>query len=197
MRQKLRNLAADCRGVTIIEFSLLLPVMLSLICGTIEFGYIGLARNNLEAAVNDAARQTTVGLGMTSADRSNKMKNFIRERMKFFPGASGDTLKIDSKAYSDPGRAAPEDFEDVNKNGVYDKSTDTTPGEPFQDRNGNGVWDASAPISDSLGGEGDIVRYEASYPTRLFFGRILGMPNAVINLKSTAIARNERKGETL
>jgi len=190
------TLRADVRGVTVVEFALIFPVLLMVICGMIEFGYVNLARTNLEAAVTDAARQTTVDLELDPKDREERMKTIIRDRMSPLVGTSGSNMTITSKAFADPAKSAAEDFEDVNRNGAYDRSTDTLPGEPFTDRNGNGQWDASVALDSALGGEGDMVRYQASYPTPLFFSRIIGLKSATINLQATAIGRNERKGQT-
>jgi len=196
MRNAILSPVVCTRGVTAVEFSLLLPVLLSIICGTIEFGYLNLARVSLVGAVADAARITAVDLELEPDRRRSKMESIITDRMSNFPVAVGSRLKIGSTAYSDEGKVVAEDYEDTNKNGAYDVSTDTSPAEPFKDRNGNGKWDPSVRLADDMGGEGDLVRYEASYPAALLFSRILGLRADAIPLKASTISRNERKGLT-
>lgn len=184
------------RGVTAVEFALLLPVLLMTICGTIEFGYMNLARLSLAGAVADAARITAVDLELEPEIRRTRMENIITGRMSTFPVASGSRLMILSRAFSDEGKVFAEDFDDRNKNGVYDDATSTSLAEPFRDRNGNGKWDPSVRLTEDMGGEGDLVQYEASYPAALFFPRILGLSVSAIALKASTISRNEKKGLT-
>ena len=184
------------RGVTAVEFALLLPVLLAIICGTIEFGYMNLARMSLVGAVADAARITAVDLELEPDVRRTRMETIIKDRMSTFPVALGSRLKIESSAYSDEGQVIAEDFDDRNKNGVYDGATRTSLAETFRDRNGNGKWDPSVRLPDDMGGEGDVVQYVASYPAALFFPRILGLTVGAISLKASTISRNEKKGLT-
>lgn len=54
------RLARDISGSTALEFALVMPVLLLLLIGGIEFGMLMYTKNSMQNAVRDAARQLAV-----------------------------------------------------------------------------------------------------------------------------------------
>jgi Flp pilus assembly protein TadG len=184
----LLSLARDRRGVTIVEFALVAPVVLFLICGSMEIGHMMFARMMLDGAVVEASRQATASLETGETQRTQIMRDAIIKAMAPFPLATGQTIQITTTVYKDFNSASPETYTDSNGNGRYDL------GEPYVDRNQNGQWDDAVAISGStLGGPGDVVGYTARFPKRILFtpiARIMGFTTS-IPLSATTVVRNE------
>lgn len=185
----LARLISDRRGVTIVEFAIVLPAMLTLICGAIEFGHMLFARVVLEGAVTEAARLATASLETKEAQRTEIMRASITKSMSDFPTAPSKSIVITTTVYRDFSTAFPETYTDTNGNGQYD------PGEPYIDRNQNRVWDNATPVSGStLGGPGDVVSYTVRFPKRVLFGflnSIVGDASGAIPLSASTVVRNE------
>ncbi len=183
----MRPVLRDTRGVTIVEFAIILPAMLTLICGTIEMGHMILARQVLEGAVVEAARKATASLETDEAHRKSIMTASITRSMAAFATAPGQAVEIQTRVYADFSSAYPETYTDQNGNGRYDAS------EPYVDRNRNGKWDDTTAKSGTLGGPGDVVSYTVRFPKRLLFGfvgRFIGR-TATLPLSATTVVRNE------
>lgn len=184
----IRLFAADRRGITVVEFALVLPAMLTLICGTIELGHMILARQVLEGAVVDAARKATASLETDEAPRRQIMIDSIKRSMAAFALAPGQAIDIQTRVYADFSSAYPETYTDQNNNGRFDT------GEPYVDRNKNGQWDQATAKTGTLGGPGDVVSYTVRFPKRLLFGyvgRFIGRSNGILPLSATTVVRNE------
>ena len=183
------RLRADVRGVTIVEFAVILPAMLSLICGAIEFGHMMFARVVLEGAVTEAARAATATLETKESERTAIMRASIAKSMGEFGTAPGRSIDITTTVYRDFSTAFPETFTDANNNKTYDK------GEPYVDRNKNGTWDNATPVAgNTLGGPGDVVSYTVKFPKRVLFGFVgsaIGYGSGVIPLSASTVVRNE------
>lgn len=177
----------DTRGIAVVEFALIAPVMLLMICGAFELGHIMYARSVLEGAVVQAAREASASLETSEAERERIMKASIRGSMAVFTTARGKSLTIETKVYRDFSTAYPENYTDVDKNNRYDA------GEPYIDRNANGRWDPAIPVLSSMGGPGDVVSYTAVFPKEILFGFLsseLSLGSAV-TLNATTVVRNE------
>jgi Flp pilus assembly protein TadG len=184
-----RRIRGDIRGVTIVEFAIVLPAMLTLICGAIELGHMLFARVVLEGAVTEAARLSTASLEAGEAKRNSVMRASITSSMKDFAMAPSRTIVITATVYRDFSTAFPETYTDTNGNGRYDT------GEPYVDRNKSGTWDSAKPVSGStLGGPGDVVSYSVRFPKRVLFGfvgNVIGFGSGVIPLTASTVVRNE------
>jgi len=188
MRMPAHLLFRDRRGLTIVEFAIILPAMLTLICGTIEMGHMILARQVLDGAVVDAARKATASLETDEATRRQIMVQSITRSMSAFALAPGQAIDIQTTVYADFSSAYPETYTDQNNNGRYD------PGEPYVDRNKNGQWDNVTAKSGTLGGPGDVVSYTVKFPKRVLFGfvgRFIGRSTGILPLTATTVVRNE------
>lgn len=185
----LARLRGNVRGVTIVEFAIILPAMLSLICGAIEFGHMLFARVVLEGAVTEAARAATATLETKESERTAIMRASIAQSMNDFGTAPGKAIDITTTVYRNFSTAFPETYTDANGNKQYDK------GEAYVDRNRNGIWDNATPVTgNTLGGPGDVVSYTVKFPKRVLFGfvgSVMGYGSGVIPLSASTVVRNE------
>lgn len=186
--RRFARLLRDTRGVTAVEFAIMAPVMLMLICGSIEVGHLAFARVALEGAVTEAARLATASLESSEAARLTVLENSITRTMAPFNTAKDQSLRIETRVFHDFSTAYPEPYTDANGNKHYDV------GEAFTDRNQNGKWDPAVQIAGkTLGGPGDVVSVTAIFPKRILFG-FLGTQWALgsaMELRATTVVRNE------
>lgn len=183
-------LSSDRRGATIVEFALVLPVLLLLICGAIDLGFLYLAQTTLNGALMQGAQVASSSMEKSEQDRLTTLRNGIFASMAAF---SKQQPSVNTTIYRNFGTSFPEDYIDVNHNGAYDGPSGSFPGESFTDRNGNGVWDADVPVTsgaNTMGDVGDVVSYSASLPVRHLFA-FVGWGSATVNLKAYAVVRNE------
>ncbi|MBB3692901.1 TadE/TadG family type IV pilus assembly protein [Sphingomonas sp. BK580] len=186
------SLLRDRRGATVIEFALILPAVLSAVCGTIELGHMLVARMVLDGAVIEAARIATASVDNSQAARDAVMRQSITAAMSGFPLATGQQMSIDTRVFADFSTAYPEVYADANGNGRYDL------GETFTDRNRNGKWDPATPITGTMGGAGDVLSITVRYPKKVLFG-FLGTQwamGSLVNLSATTVVRNEAVSRT-
>lgn len=183
MRFLFKRLGRDARGVTIVEFAIVCPIMLLLMMGLSELAFQSYLQAILTGAVQKAARDSTIdGNGTADANAAidNKVKYMIGSVIK---NAAWDASSREN--YSHFADIGPEYFFDSNGNGKYDK------GECFIDSNGNGTWDAD-PGSSGQGGANAVVVYQIgfSYPRLFPLARMLGWPSTV-HITAKTILKNQ------
>jgi Flp pilus assembly protein TadG len=188
------RIGTDRRAVSAVEFALLAPVMLTLICGAIDLGYLYMAQSSLMGAVSKAARESAATQESSQDARDAAMRATITATMRPYLLVPGQQPSIVTVVYQSFGDSRPEDYTDVNGNGQYDVALPPAAAEPFVDHNGNGQWDPALPIADSkTGAEGDVVSYTATYPVQHLFDFLtrLVFREPGISLKATSVVRNE------
>jgi Flp pilus assembly protein TadG len=194
MRQSASSLGRDARGIAAVEFAFIAPVLILLICGTIELGYLYTAQTSLAGAVARAARQSATTQESSSQVRKEAMRALVERAMNSFPLAANQNAVIEVNAFHSFGDTHPEQYTDMNDNGRYDPPAPDYVGDPFTDRNGNGAWDAEVPYAtDTVGEPGDVIRYSATYPVRhlfTFMTDAAGLRSGA-RITATAIVRNE------
>lgn len=178
----LARLRADQRGATIIEFAMVAPVLLLTILGLFDMAYNMYSTAMLEGAIQKAARDATLE-GAAPATVDARVAAAVHAVV---PGAR---LAYSRKAYfsfTDVGQ--PEDYTDVNTNGLCDN------GEPFEDANGNGDWDADRG-SVGNGGARDAVLYSvtATYDHAFPLTSIAGL-SGTVSARSETVLRNQPFG---
>ena len=194
MRRPAWCLAGDAKGVTAIEFALLAPVLILLICGTVDLGYIYMAQTSLTGAVAAAARQSGATQESSQAEREATMQVAITRTMSAYLLTPEQHPTIVSTAYRNFSETRPEDYTDINRNGQYDGPSGMFAGEPYTDRNDNGKWDPALPIENSLvGDEGEVVAYTAIYPVKHLFGFLSFITSGEqgVTLRASSVVRNE------
>lgn len=176
-----RRLLADSTGAAVVEFAIVMPVLLMLLLGTIEFGLNVYMRAVLEGAMQQAGRNSSL---QTAQNGQTTIDSFVSSRVKaILPNASVTFVRENYQNFASVGK--PEDFTDSNGNGTYDSN------ECFQDANGDGVWNADGGRG-GLGGANDVVEYTAtvSYPSLIPAAAALKL-SPTTTIKATTILRNQ------
>lgn len=177
MHRQVGCLSRDERGVTLVEFALILTPLLLAVLGTMEVGYRIYALSTTNGAIREAARMASTGQ-YTGAQIDAK----VTEMIKAF--ASSATVAIVKKSYSDyTGVNLPEPITSGDKSkGKY----------CFQDINGDKVWNDDRG-KDGLGGPEDVINYEVTVTYSTLFGfsqRTLGY-GATATIDQNTIVSNE------
>jgi hypothetical protein len=156
----LRKLAADARGVTIVEFAIVAPVLILLLVGGFDLAHQSYVRSVLQGALNDAARRAAVedpefiAAGDTLEERVANL--IIGQVEPLTPDA--EIVIEQSNFYDFSGIGNPEKLmTDENENGQYDESD----GDCFADLDEDGEYDTDTGRS-GIGGANDVVFYEAT-----------------------------------
>lgn len=192
---RLRRIARDERGATVVEFAIVAPVMGLLLLGAFDVAHTLYMRAALEGVVQKAARDATLESGLAGATQTaldDKVRNQIRAL------ANNGTVTITRQWYHNYEQAAASRFEpwtDTNDNGICDGPQGLTPGEPYEDTNGNGVWNATGG-NLSQGGAKDAVLYTAtvSYPRFFPLNNFIGGSNTT-TVRAKTILRNQPYGD--
>lgn len=91
------------RGAEVLEMALMMPILLLLIFGMIEFGYFFYLQHNLQAAAREGAR-TGAMLNATNTDAINKASAFLGAAnlnagsFNITSTTSGDTITVTVQA---------------------------------------------------------------------------------------------------
>jgi Flp pilus assembly protein TadG len=174
-------------GVTIVEFAIVGPIMLTLIFGILDLGHGLYMQSVLQGAVQDAGRKAGIEGGNTSkAAIDEKVVSSVQSVMPFLDDDDVKITRLNYENFSDVGM--PEDFDDTNGNGAYDAN------ECFTDRNNNGQWDPDVGAV-GLGGADDIVNYNVQVDyDRLFpLWKMIGLPSRG-SASATTVMRSQPFG---
>lgn len=183
-----RTLLRDVAGVTIVEFAIVAPVLLTLIFGVLDLGHGLYMQSVLQGAVQDAGRDAGLESGSAAqAAIDATVKDSVQAVMPFIPDGDISIERSNYQAFSEVG--TPEDFDDTNRNNIYDDS------ECFTDRNDNGVWDPDVGAT-GLGGADDIVYYQVTVEyDRLFpLWSMIGLPQRAV-AQATTVMRSQPFGQ--
>lgn len=183
MRRRLRTLAADARGATIIEFAMVVPVMLLLIMGLGDIAYQAYLQAVLTGAVQKAGRDGTIQNNASANAGTTLDQRVMSQVVGVARTATGTSSR---KSFGQFGYIAAEPFQDNNNNGVYDAPT-----ECFTDVNGNGTRDLDPGIAGQ-GGANDVVVYTMTVQfSRLFpLAKMIGWPQRA-TISATTILKNQ------
>jgi len=177
----LPRLGADRAGAAVVEFAIVMPVLLMLLLGTIEFGLNVYMRAVLEGAMQQAGRNSSL---QTAQGGQGTIDSFVSSRVKaILPNATVTFARQNYQNFSAVGK--PEDFTDSNGNGQHDST------ECFQDANADGIWNADGGRS-GLGGANDVVEYTATvaYPSVIPAAAMLNL-SPTTTITATTILRNQ------
>lgn len=181
MRKTLRLLRTDRRAATIVEFSIVAPILLMIVFSIFDLGHTMYTRSMLMGAIYQTARDSTIeGAAGNAGTLDARMTTAVRS---IAPGA---TLTFNRRAYKNFGDVnRGEDFTDSDANGICDKN------EPYEDANNNGVWDSLGGTA-GFGGARDAVLYTVTvtfqrvFPAFAFLG---GSQTATV--KAETVLRNQ------
>lgn len=91
------------RGAEVLEMALMMPLLIALIFGMVEFGYFFFLKHNLQAAAREGAR-TGSTLNATDSDAVNKASAFLAAAglsagsFSITSTTSGDTVTVNVQA---------------------------------------------------------------------------------------------------
>ncbi|MES3154207.1 TadE/TadG family type IV pilus assembly protein [Sphingomonas faeni] len=176
-----KHIRQDRRGATIVEFAIVLMPLTIMMMALFDLGFREYMSIQLADALDQSARQVTVGTVTTVAT----IKTSVTTRMRtILPGATVNVISISYDAFSKVGKPEPITTDTVPI-GAYNK------GDCFEDENGNGVWDADSGLNGT-GGSDDIVYYTATvtYPEIVPMRRLIGW-SATETVTGTAMMKNQ------
>jgi TadE-like protein len=183
-RRDWRAGVADDRGVSAVEFAILLLPLSICLLGMLDAGYSMYVRSDLQGALNDVARQATVetpGFGGTGTV-AQQIDTALQSRMaKLVTGGTYTISKSSYYQFNSIGK--PEKLiTDVDGDGKYDS------GDCFQDINHNGTYDTNGTGYTGVGGADDIVVYDVTLTMNrlLPMASLIGLPaQQTVRVKTT------------
>lgn len=180
------TLLRDQRGVTIIEFALIAPVLLLMLMGLLDLGYNMYTTEMLQGAIQNAARNSSIE-GATGKEAA--LDSIVTTAVRAV--APSATLTFNRRAYNsftDAGR--PEDYTDVDSDGTCNR------GEPFEDANGNGSWDLDRGQA-GFGGARDAILYTVTVNYLRPFPVVAFIPGQTkdFTLSARTVLRNQPYGK--
>jgi len=181
VKRLLNLIRRDERGVTVIEFAVILPTFLLMLIGTFDIGYQVYLRATLSGAVQAAARASALEGGPSSIA---SIDNTVRKQVQSLAPEADITFNRKSYfSYNDVARA--EAFADSNGNSVCDNN------ESYEDENGNSLWDKDVG-KGGVGGARDVVQYNVNvtYDQLFPLWKLVGGSKRV-TISSTTVFRNQ------
>lgn len=169
--RRIRRLGSCDRGAAAVEFALVAPIFLTMMCTIYNVGQMSYGQSVLDGAVQNAARNSTLEAGNT-ADADAKVEASVG---RVLPGATIAASRVSYYDFTDIGRA--EAWDDLDDNGTCNDS------EPYTDENRNGGWDPDIGLAGN-GGAGDVIIYEVSIEYTPSFS----VPFAPANWNSTTLS---------
>lgn len=174
----------DQRGVTSVEFSLIVPVFLLLVMAIVEFSMIMFTSTVMESATNTTARLGKTGYIPPGMGREQAIINNIQTRTAGLLDPA--KITVTSSVY-----------ESLNQIGQPEPCISPshspcggTPGVNFVDVNGNGRWDADMARAGQ-GGAGEIVVYTAQYPWPVVTPIISAIIGRTFTISTRTVVKNE------
>lgn len=186
---RLIRLRQSATGISITEFGLIAPVVMTLLMGALDLGHTLYMQAVLQGAVQKAARDAGLEAGGTSA-KQTEMDTAITAQVQRL--ARNATVTISRNYFRDYTKAAvrtKEPFTDTNGNGTCNG------GEPYEDSNNSTAWD----IDNGRVGQGGakdnvILSTQVSYPRLFPFMRVVGLPSTV-TMNATTVLVNQPYGD--
>lgn len=178
----LRRLRDDSRGVTLVEFAFVGPVLVLMIMGLFDIAHTQYSASVLNGAMQKAARDLT--LESAQSQQVNIDARVTEQVRAVMPTNATVTLQKQSHFdFSDVD--LPEEFTDQNADGRCNNN------EPYVDNNDNGSWDADRG-KDGIGGARDVVVYTAivTYPRMFPMFGLAGLPQNV-TIRASTVLRNQ------
>lgn len=188
-----RQMLADPRGATILEFGLILPALCVLLLGAFDFGHSLYMKAILQGAIQKAARDGTLETGAETAVQT-AIDNKVRAQLIHLQKHA--TVTFNRRYYRTFAEAAtplPETFTDT-ATGIY-KDGLCNNGEAYMDMNNNGVWDQDGGNAGQ-GGARDKVVYTVtiSYPRVMPLDKFIG-GSGTTTLSAVTVLANQPYGD--
>ena len=184
MMSRARKLWEDRRGVTIVEFALVVPVLLLVILGLSDLCYRCYAQAILDGAVQKAGRDSTIQGAATTTDAIDAV--VIASVQQIARSATFSSTRLNYDTYS---ANAPEPFTDSKYNNVYDGICNH--GEAYTDINNNGSYDLDPGVAGQ-GTASDVTKYTmtVTYPRLFPMAGLLGWSTSQV-ISASTILKNQ------
>jgi Flp pilus assembly pilin Flp len=188
-RAPLFRLRRNDRGVTVVEFALLSPVLALLMFGLVDVAQRIYLTSVAQGTLFRAARRATIGDQTTT-----QIDNFVKAELKDF--SKNATVTITKKSYSAfTGVSTLEKItSDTAPVGTYNKGTSAlSPGDCYEDTNNN--WKRDEKGKSGLGQSDDVIYYEVKvdFPRVIPLAGFMGLSNAV-TVQVNTVLRNQPYG---
>ena len=177
------------RGVSVVEFALLAPVLCMMLLGMLDLGQRMYLMSVLQGTLFRAARKATVGDQTTA-----QIDTFVNNEFAAFK--KNATVTITKKSYSD--FTGVKQLETITSDtapiGTYNKGTSAlAPGDCYEDTNSN--WKRDDKGQNGLGQSDDIVFYQVAvtYPRVVPLGKFLGFSDNE-TVTANTLLRNQPYG---
>ena len=186
MKVRRPALLDDERGVAIIEFAMIAPVLLLMLMGLLDLAFNMYTTEMLQGAIESTARNSSIeGASSNDAQLDAVVTTAVRAV------APSATLTFNRRSYSSFTKAGrPEDYTDVDNDGTCNH------GEPYEDANGNGAWDLDRGKA-GFGGARDAVLYTVTVKYQRPFPVAAFIPGQTKNftLSAVTVLRNQPYGQ--
>lgn len=90
----LKRLFNNDGGTSILEFALMLPILITLIFGTLQLGFVMVALNGLDAAAREASRYGITGGTESGKTREDSIVGVIHQTITDYTGGLVDPSKV-------------------------------------------------------------------------------------------------------
>lgn len=182
-------LALDMRGVTVVEFAMVAPVLCLVLLGAFDVAHTLYARAVLQGIVQKVARDGTLESG-TETNTQVLLDNRVKAQVRAL--ANNASIHIGRRFYrtfSEAAAARAEVFTDTDRNGTCNG------GEPYEDANRNSRWDEDGG-DEGQGGAKDATIYTVTvtYPRFFPIYNLVGGSNTT-RLVASTVLRNQPYGE--
>lgn len=167
MVRLMRRFRSNRRGTTTIEFAVIIPTLMVVIMGLLDFTYRLYATSILQGAVQKAARDSTLEMSANQTSQ-DAIDTKVRNAVKDINGVITDSSFTISR----------QNFENFTAAGKMEASTGPgglcATGYVYVDKNNNSVWDNGG--NAGQGGADDVtlydvqVQYKALFPINALFG---------------------------
>lgn len=172
-------------GSAMVEFALIAPAFLAIVCGIFEFSGILFAQTILEGGIREASRFGIIGSSANAEAGREAILKIVKKNS--FGIIDVDDVRIETLAYSSFGVIGqPEPFEDTNGNGIIEP-------DEFEDVNGNGKLDDDQGAV-GLGAGNQVVLYRLAYNWDVMIPMFQPFLGDQVALEATVAVRNEPFG---
>jgi Flp pilus assembly protein TadG len=186
----LRRLIPDTRGVTVVEFAMVAPVLCLMLLAAFDVSHTLYTRATLQGIVQKTGRDFTLEDSASLQTQRDALDEKVTKQAKAL--VNNSTITVNRRYYrtfSQASAAQAEAWTDTNSNSKCDA------GEPYQDGNHNSTWDADGGNA-GVGGAKDAVVYTVtmSYPRMLPIRGFLGGSDTT-KISAATVLRNQPYGE--
>lgn len=185
VRRPFRIALGERRGVALVEFALVAPVLVLFLVGAFDIAHTLYMTAVLRGIVQKTGRDSGLE-DATTATRQTAIDALVTQQVRELYNSATVTFNRRSFAtYAKAAAKVPEDYTDTNHNLTCDAN------EPYIDANNNGYWDSDGGTAGQ-GGAKDRVIYtvNVSYPALMPLSKFIG-GSTTRTITATTILQNQ------